>query len=192
VTVCCYIHTCHHPIRITVPALHSRHKWTNAPSVKRLVVDEEIMKPDHWLGSVLLSFLQCFDNFCWVPIKNVCNLSQDKLIKLDSMRWFSHQHRTGGLHNCITYLLMDVVAWPTATPTSISFLHNDSADHHILEGSRSWVYDPQIQTLVRFVYNAPNCQVSSSYIKSFGSYRVDKQTHAAENIHLAPLCYAGG
>jgi len=51
---------------------------------------------------------------------------------------------------------------------------------------------PQIQTLVRFVYNAPNRQVSSSYIKSFGSYRVDKQTHAAENIHLAPLWYAGG
>jgi len=42
--------------------------------------------------------------------------------ELDSMRWFSHRRRTGGRHNCITYLLMDVVAWPTATlttPTSV-------------------------------------------------------------------------
>ena len=31
------------------------------------------------------------------------------------MRWFSHQQKTGGRHNCITILLTDVVAWPTAT-----------------------------------------------------------------------------
>ena len=31
------------------------------------------------------------------------------------MRWFSHQRKTGGRHNCITILLTDVVAWPTAT-----------------------------------------------------------------------------
>jgi len=29
------------------------------------------------------------------------------------MRWFSHRRRTGGRHNCITYILTDVVAWPT-------------------------------------------------------------------------------
>jgi len=37
------------------------------------------------------------------------------MTKLDSMRWFSHWCRTGGRHNCITYLLMDIVVWPTAT-----------------------------------------------------------------------------
>jgi len=26
------------------------------------------------------------------------------LLKLDSMRWFSHRHRSGRWHNCITYL----------------------------------------------------------------------------------------
>jgi len=34
------------------------------------------------------------------------------------MRWFYHRRRTGGRHNCITYLLTDVVAWPTATPAT--------------------------------------------------------------------------
>jgi len=42
--------------------------------------------------------------------------------ELDSTRWFSHRCRTGGRHDCITYLLTDVVACPTArpaTPTSV-------------------------------------------------------------------------
>jgi len=34
------------------------------------------------------------------------------------MRLFSHQRRTGGRHNCITYLLTDVVGWPTPTPAT--------------------------------------------------------------------------
>jgi len=47
------------------------------------------------------------------------NKQTDKLTnKLDSMRWFSHRRRNGGHHNCITYLLTGVVAWPTATPAS--------------------------------------------------------------------------
>jgi len=45
-----------------------------------------------------------------------------KVLKLHSMRWFSHQHRTSGRHNCITYLLMDIVAWPTATPAMPAML----------------------------------------------------------------------
>jgi len=40
-------------------------------------------------------------------------------MKLDSMRWFSHRRRTGRRHNCITYLLADVVTWPTATPHTL-------------------------------------------------------------------------
>jgi len=35
----------------------------------------------------------------------------------------------------------------------------------------------QIRTLARFSYNTPTHQVSSSYVYSFGSYRVDKHTH---------------
>ena len=38
--------------------------------------------------------------------------------------------------------------------------------------------DPQIRTRPRCLYNAPTLpQVSSSYVYSFGSYCVDKQTH---------------
>ena len=33
-------------------------------------------------------------------------------------------------------------------------------------------------------------QVSSSYVYSFGSYHVDKQTDATENIQRSSLCYA--
>jgi len=38
-------------------------------------------------------------------------------------------------------------------------------------------YDPEIQTQSRFLYNAPTHQVPSSYVLSFGSYRVYKQTN---------------
>jgi len=56
--------------------------------------------------------------------------------KVDSMRWFSHRRGTGGRHNCITYLLTDVVAWLTATsatPTPVCwfFLRSDSANRQI-------------------------------------------------------------
>ena len=61
--------------------------------------------------------------------------------------------------------------------------------------TRGGVCDPQIQTRARFLYNASSHQVSSSK-GLFVSYRVDKQAHkqtdAAENTHLASLCYAGG
>jgi len=42
------------------------------------------------------------------------------MCQLDSTHWFSHWRRTGGRHNCITYLLTDVMAWPTATPARLS------------------------------------------------------------------------
>jgi len=43
---------------------------------------------------------------------------QIKSLQLDSMRWFPHRRGTGGRHSCITYLLTDVVPWPTATPAT--------------------------------------------------------------------------
>ena len=48
---------------------------------------------------------------------------------------------------------------------------------HILGGTHPGGYDSQILTLQRFFYNVPTSQVSPSYVYSFGSYRVDKQTH---------------
>jgi len=85
------------------------------------------------------------------------------------MRWFSHRRRTGGRYNCITYLLTDVVAWPTATiamPTSICwfFLRSDAANRHILRrGDPGVGLSSQIRTRARFLYSAPNRQVSLSF-----------------------------
>ena len=49
-------------------------------------------------------------------------------------------------------------------------------------------YDSQIRTWPSFLCNAPTRQVSSSYVYSFRSYHVDKQTDTAESINA--LCYA--
>jgi len=38
-------------------------------------------------------------------------------------------------------------------------------------------YDPQIRTWPRFLYSTLNPKVLSSFVYSFGSYRVDKQTN---------------
>ena len=114
------------------------------------------------------------------------------------MHWFSHLRRTTGRHNCITYLLSDAVAWPIAmpaTPTSVCWCcaYSDSATTTFWGiGAQGWGLWPQIRTRARFLYNAPNHQLSSFYV---GSYCADKQTEltdAAENIHLALLCNPGG
>ena len=42
---------------------------------------------------------------------------------------------------------------------------------------------PQIWTWLRFLYDASTPQVSSSYVYSFGSYRVDKQTNRFRRKH---------
>jgi len=52
-------------------------------------------------------------------------------------------------------------------------------------------FDHDIQTRASFLYNAPNRQVSSSYVYSFGSYRVDKQTNKQTLLKTSTsLCYA--
>jgi len=57
-------------------------------------------------------------------------------------------------------------------------------------------YDSQIRTRPRSLYNASMPQVSSCYVYSFDSYRVDKQankqTDAAENIQRSLLRYDVG
>ena len=54
--------------------------------------------------------------------------------------------------------------------------------------------DLDTRTWARFLYNAPNHQVLSplfnrSEVIVLTVKQSDKQTDAAENIHLAPLCY---
>jgi len=47
-------------------------------------------------------------------------------------------------------------------------------------------FDLDIQTRVRLLYSAPNCQVSSSCIESFESYRANKQTDKQTNSYAMP------
>ena len=42
-----------HQLAVVVPASYSWSEGNNAPSVRDPVVDEERMRPGHWLGSVL-------------------------------------------------------------------------------------------------------------------------------------------
>jgi len=48
------------------PALESRHKGSNTPSIRSPVVDRERMRPGHWLGISALCSIHCFDNDGWV------------------------------------------------------------------------------------------------------------------------------
>jgi len=64
---------------------------------------------------------------------------------------------------------------------------------HILrvETTEDGVYDPEIRTWLRFLYNAPTHQVSSSYVSSFRSYHADTQTNKKEILYKTStsLCY---
>jgi len=51
-------------------------------------------------------------------------------------------------------------------------------------------YDPEILTRMRFLYNAPMHQVSSSICLIIQKL-LCWQTHKQTNIHVALLCYAG-
>ena len=54
-------------------------------------------------------------------------------------------------------------------------------------------YDPKFELGWDFcIMHLPPPQVPSSYVYSFGSYRVDKQTDAAENIQRYSLHYDVG
>jgi len=57
------------------------------------------------------------------------------------------------------------------------------------------IFDLHIRTRARFLYSAPNRQVSLSYVESFGSYPANKQTNWQTNKHTplktsTSLCYA--
>jgi len=67
---------------------------------------------------------------------------------LDSIRWFYHWCRTSRWNNSHPWGLQ-----PKKLPHFlIFFVPGDLA------------LNPEIRTWARFLYNAPNCQVSSSYI----------------------------
>jgi len=48
--------------RFRILALEGQHKGSNAPSIRTSVVDEEKIRPDH----SVLSILHCFDTFGWM------------------------------------------------------------------------------------------------------------------------------
>ena len=117
------------------------------------------------------------------------------------MHWFSHWRRTGGRHNCITYLLTDVLAWPTATlatPTSVCWFFCVVTQQTATfwgVGTQGGVCDPEIRTRARFLYNAPNCQLSSSYVnRSEVIVLTNKQTNWRTKRRRwktsSSLCYA--
>jgi len=56
-----------------------------------------------------------------------------------------------------------------------------AAKCHIFEMHTPGGYNPKIWIQPRFLYNASNPQVSSSYVHSFGKYRLDKQTNKQTN-----------
>ena len=116
----------------------------------------------------------------------------------DSMCWFSHWCRTGGRHNCITYLLMDVVELPTAMPTSVCwfFAHWLSKSPQVGPMTPNSNYH-QIRTQARFLYmhliaKFHHPMFNHSEVIMLINKQTDKQTDVTENIHLALLCYTDG
>jgi len=140
--------------------------------------------------------------------------------KPDSMRWFSHRRRTGGrkapedrsrksLSTCTAVILSP----PAATQWYSLLLHAayGAVAHTLLcivNGNDSAVFcpwwpwpftfDPQIRIRARFMYNAPKLTAkfrhptfNRSEVMLRTNWQTDKQTDAAENIHLASLRYAG-
>jgi len=103
------------------------------------------------------------------------------------MRWFSDRRRTGGRHNCITYLLTDMVAWPLPRLPRphpfVDFLRSDSKPPQFgVWGPGGGAYDAKIRTQARSLYIAPNRQVSSSAFNrseviALTNKLTNKQTH---------------
>ena len=146
---------------------------------------------------------------------------QKQLELLDSMRWFSHRRSrapedrsrqsrtqaTANVHCRHPVTPGGHTMDSSAAACSVRSTEHASPYHALSIGMTehffrfsvpvTLVFDLDVRTRARFLYSAPNRQVSSSYVSPFGSYRAgkkqtDKQTDAGENIHLAPLCYAGG
>jgi len=104
------------------------------------------------------------------------------LLKLDSMCWFSQRHRSGRRHNCITYLSTPRTA-PEKMPHFFVFIPSDLD---------LWPWHSNSgEIFVQCTYS-PSFIFLHLIIRKLFCWQTDKQTDIAENIHLAPLCYAGG
>ena len=117
----------------------------------------------HWLSSGALHSKQIIET----------------ITKLDSLRWFSQ--RRSPMPHC----------W--GCPPCADF-PDVVAQCHILGGVHPGGYDPQFRSRPRLLYNAPIIlpRVSSSYVYSFGSHGIDKQTDVTENIQRFLLHYDFG
>ena len=110
--------------------------------------------------------------------------------QLDCLRWFSqrHSHRQVLRARCVRCgVSSDRMALFT-----FCVMCRDSAKRHILGGcAPRRGATTQVRTRPRFLYNASTPHVSSSYVYSFGSYRVDKQTNKQTPLKISnALLYA--
>ena len=108
----------------------------------------------------------------------------DKTYQLDSMSWFSHRRRTGRKSRPRGRLPNKMPHFQFLSPVTVTL-----------------TFDLDTRTRARFLYNALNRQVSSSYVLSFGSDRVNKQTNRQTDKQSplktptslqCPLCYTPG
>ena len=123
-------------------------------------------------------------NFVCVWYINTCGN------ELDSLRWFS-QPLSRTQVSCACCVRCDVLSARMALFT-FCVMCRDSANATFwglcthAEG-----YDLQNWTLARFLYDAPTPKVSSSYVYSFGSYRVEKHTNKKIPVKKSNVrCYA--
>jgi len=81
---------------------------------------------------------------------------------------------------------------------SVDVLRSDSANRHILEcGTQRWGCDPKFELGREFCtmhltakFHHPTFNRSEIIVST--NEQTNKQTDAAENMYLAPLCYADG
>jgi len=95
-------------------------------------------------------------------------------------RFKTHKHHPKSFNFWQSYLKTKKadIFWDTVQTVCADF-PNVVAERHILGVRNQRSYDPKIWTRSRFLYNAPTPKLS--YVYSFGSYRVDKQTNTQTN-----------
>jgi len=90
----------------------------------------------------------------------------------DSMRWYSHRRSCARDERC-------------TERRPRGRLPKEVVPHFSVFICPRWpwpsTFDLDIRAQARFLYIAPNCQVSSSYAESFGSYRANKRTDKQTN-----------
>ena len=144
-----------------------------------------------------------------------CIYEYDSIAKLDSMCWFSHRHsraredcsqqnRTQAAvnvhcrhpvtpwrpHNGLVCCCVQCTTYSARIALPCNVSGDDSAFFRFFLCLVTLTFDLDIRTQARFLYSAPNHQVSSSYVESLGSYHANKQTnrrHWKHPPHFAAL-----